>query len=302
MAFFRNGSHREVTAQVWPELQADASARVMRDLFRRLVVHPGGDSQAWVCTANGVIHSVAIARSRAGKLAWDIQDLFVAEGAQTAAVELLDRAAAEAARKGARRIFLATPADGEVTKLARQAAFTHYASETLFAVKLVAPFAADSVPPARPRLRQDTQALFQLYNAAVPGKVRLAEAMTMEEWTSLDRTSRPWAPRLSGDSQHFVWDEHGEMAGWLWLTFGSRSQHMALLVHPSRVESTGEMVRYALSQSSQKVPIYASARDYQPELISALEKVGFARVAEHLVFAREMTARVPSPAFVPARA
>src|SRR5450756_2889101 len=75
MAFFRNGSRREVTAQVWPEVQGEANTRVVRDLFRRLVVHPGGSSQAWVCTADWGIHGLAIARSRAGKLAWDVQDL-----------------------------------------------------------------------------------------------------------------------------------------------------------------------------------------------------------------------------------
>jgi len=302
MAFFRNGSRREVTAQVWPEVQGEANTRVVRDLFRQLVVHPGGSSQAWVCTADWGIHGLAIARSRAGKLAWDVQDLFVAEGALPAGVDLLEHAAAEVARKGARRVFIATSADGSMSKLARQAGFVHYTSEVLFAIKLRAPLAAGSVRPSRPRLRQDEHALFQLYNAAVPCKVRFAEAVTMEEWASLDKGSRPWAPRLGGSSQHFVWDDQSEMAGWLQLSFGSRSQHVALLVDPSHAEATEEMVQYSLSQASHKAPIYVSARDYQPELISALEKMEFARVAEYMVFAREMTARVPSRALVPARA
>lgn len=302
MAFFRNGSHREVTAQVWPVMRGDANSRVIRDLFRRLVVHPGGNSQVWVCTANGTIHGLAVTRPRAGKLAWDVQDLFVAEGAHPAGVDLLERAAAEVARRGARRVFLATAADGEIVKLARQAGFMHYTSETLFAIKLGASFTAGSARPVRPRLRRDTHALFQLYNAAVPCKVRFAEAVTVEEWTSLDRSSRPWAPRLGGNSQHFVWDEQGEIAGWVELAFESRSQHLRLMVHPSHAQATEEMLRYSLGQLSYKVPIYASARDYQPELIAALEKVGFARVSEYMVFAREMTARVPNRALVPARA
>ncbi len=302
MAFFRSGSRREVTVQAWPEMQGEANARVVRDLFRRLVVHPGGNSQAWVCTANRTIQGLATARSRAGKLAWDVQDLFVADGAHSAGVDLLERAAAEVARKGARRVFLVTAVDGETARLARQAGFMHYTSEILFAIKLGASASVDGARPARPRLRRDTHALFQLYNAAVPCKVRFAEAVTVEEWTSLDKGSRPWAPRLGGNSQHFVWDAQGEMAGWLELTFESRSQHIRLMVHPAHAQTTGDMLRYSLSQLSHKVPIYASARDYQPELISALETTGFSRVAEHMVFVREMTARVPSRALVPARA
>jgi hypothetical protein len=302
MAFFRNGSHREVTAQVWPEVQGVASARVMREIIRRLMVHPGGYPQARVCVADGRICGLAVAWPRAGKLAWDVRDLFVAEDDHMIGVELLEQATVEAARRGARRVFLATTADGEMARLARQGGFVQYTSEVLFAIKLASPIADGNPRPARPRLRQDTLALFQLYNAAVPCKVRFAEAMTMDEWVSLDRGSRPWAPRLSGNNLHCVWDEQGGLAGWLQLMFGSRSQHMSLLVHPSHSGETEEMVRYSLGQVSHKVPVYVSAREYQPELISALETMGFWRAAEYMVFAREMTARVPSRAFVPARA
>ena len=302
MAFFRNGSHRQVTAQVWPEMRGEGNSRVMRDLLRRLVVHPGGNSQAWICTANGAIHGLATARQRAGKLAWDVQDLIVAEAANPAGVDLLDRTAAEAARRGARRVFLVTAADGEMARLARQAGFMHYTSEAVFAIKQGSSFTTSNAYPVRPRLRRDTHALFQLYNAAVPCKVRFAEAMTVDEWTSLDRSSRPWAPRLGGNSQHFVWDEQGEIAAWVELTFESRSQNLRLTVHPSHVQDAEKMLQYALGHLSHKAPIYASARDYQPELISALEKMGFTRVADRMVFAREMTVRVPNRAFVPARA
>jgi hypothetical protein len=302
IAFFRDGSNRKVTAQAWPEVQGDAGARVMRQLIRRLMVHPGGYAQAWVCMTGGAVRGLAIARARAGKLAWDVQDLFVTDCDRSSCVDLLEQLAAEAVRNGARRVFLSTAVDGEASRLARQAGFVHYTSETLFAMKLAAQASGEGLPAARPRLRRDAHALFQLYNVAVPCKVRFAEAATIEEWSSLDRGSRPWAPRLGGNNQHYVWDEGDGLTGWLQLVFGTSSQHMSLVVHPSSAGATDEMVRYALSLASHKVPIYASAREYQPELISSLESVGFARVAECMVFSREMTARVPSRAFVPARA
>ena len=302
IAFLRNGSHLEVTSHGWPELQGDTSTRVMRDLFRRLVIRPGGHPQAWVCAAGSTIHGLAVAKPRAGKLAWDVRELLVSSDAHSVGVDLLEQLNAEAAKRGARRVFLSIGMDAAMTRLARQAGFVHYTSEALYAAKLPGSTASNSSRPARPRLRHDTPALFHLYNAAVPFKVRLSEAATIEEWTSLDRASRPWAPRLGGSTQHFVWDEQGELAGWLQINFGSRSQHMTMLVNPSQSQTTEEMLQYALSQLSHKVPIYVPVRDYQQELASALERAGFTRTAEYLVFVREMTARVPNRAFVPARA
>ncbi len=302
IAFFRNGSRREVAAQLWPEMQGDAGARVLRDLLRQLMVHPGGYAQSWVYVEDGAIQGLTVAMPRAGRLAWDIRDLFLADAEGPIGVELLEQVSAELARRGARRLFMSIDTGGEVARLARQAGFAQYTSEALYAIKLPAAVSPSGLRPARPRLRQDTHTLFQLYNTAVPFKVRFAEAATMEEWHALERNNRPWAPRLGGNCQHYVWEENGEAAGWLQLTFGTKSQHIQLLVHPSHAEATEEMLRYSLSQASHKAPIYASAREYQPELASALERIGFAQVAEYLIFAREMTARVPSRAWMPARA
>lgn len=274
----------------------------MRDLFRRLIVHPGGRPQGWVCANGGSLSGLASAGPRAGKLAWDVRDLFVCESEPSVGVDLLEQVSAEAVKRGARRIFLGVGPDVSSTRLARQAGFVHYTSESIYVAKLQTAMGTNGLRPARPRLRHDTQALFHLYNTAVPFKVRLSEAATLEEWSSLDRASRPWAPSLGGSSHHYVWDEQGELAGWLQITFGSKSQHISLLVNPSQAASTEEMLQYALSQTSHKVPVYISVRDYQPELGSALERSGFSKVADALVFAREMTARVPNRAFVPARA
>src|SRR5512133_3338127 len=128
IAFFRDGSLREVTAQLWPELQGERGTRVMKELFRRLIVQPGGYAQAWVCYEGGAVRGLAVARPRAGKLAWDVRDLLVPPGEH--------QVGAEAAQRVARRVFLSTGSDGDVTRLARQAGFAQFTSEALYAVKL----------------------------------------------------------------------------------------------------------------------------------------------------------------------
>src|SRR5512133_3275656 len=136
IAFFRDGSLREVTAQLWPELQGERGTRVMKELFRRLIVQPGGYAQAWVCYEGGAVRGLAVARPRAGKLAWDVRDLLVPPEEHTVGVDLLEQVSAEAAKRGARRVFLSTGSDGDVTRLARQAGFAQFTSEALYAVKL----------------------------------------------------------------------------------------------------------------------------------------------------------------------
>ncbi len=255
-----------------------------------------------VCLADNGVRGLAMGRPRAGKLAWDVEDLFVAEGAEASGVDLLEQLSAEVAKRGGRRMFLATPVDGESARIAGRAGFIKYTTETLFSLRPTGPIDCGGSRAARPRLRQDTQGLFQLYNAVVPCRVRSAEAMTIDEWSSLDRGSRLWAPSLGGNRQHFVWESQESLVGWLQLTFGAKSQHMVLLVHPSHRAATGDMLRYSLSQASHRVPVYVSAREYQPELISALEGLGFSRVADHLIYSRELAARVPNRILVPARA
>ncbi|HEX2923868.1 MAG TPA: hypothetical protein VHS28_07570, partial [Chloroflexota bacterium] len=301
ISFFRRDSHREVTAQLWPKVWQDSDARALWGLLSRLITPPGS-TQVWICLAEDDVRGLAVAHPRAGKLAWDVEDLYVVDGERSAGVGLLEQLAGEAARKGARRVFLATPVDGEMARMATQAGFVNYTSESLYSIHIPGLLEANSSTTARPRLRQDTQALFHLYNAAVPCRVRSAEAMTVEEWLSLDRGGRLWAPSLGGSRQHLVWEGKEGLAGWLQLHFGAKSQHLELLVHPAHQSETGEMVRYALSQVSPKVPIYFTVRDYQAELSSRLTEIGFTRSADYLVFARQMTVRVPNRALVPARA
>ena len=301
VAFFRDGSHQEVTARVWPEVWGNSNTRAVWHLVSRLITRPG-DSHAWVCLANGGVSSLGVARPRPGKLAWDVEDLFVAEGRMSAAVDLLEHVATETARRGGRRVFLSTPADDDLARIAKQAGFVNYTSETLCTCPSPAAASDIDLPRPRPRLRQDTQALFQLYNAAVPCRVRSAEAVTLDEWMSLQKGGRLWAPSIGGSRQHFVWENGNTVTGWLQLSSGAKSQHLELLVHPSHLEELDAMVEYSLGLLNPRVPAYASARDYQPELLSALERWGFTGVADCLVFSRELTVRVPTRALVPAGA
>ncbi len=297
ISFLRHDAHCEVTAPLWP----DISERTRWSFLSRLITRSSG-SQVWVSSNGGSVRGLAIAHPRAGKLAWDVEELYVAEKDRPDGADLLEHLAAEAARRGARRLFLVTGVDGDVARIASHAGFVHYASETLYCARSPSVISSDGLRRARPRLRQDATALFQLYNAAVPCNVRSAEAMTIEEWQSLERGGRLWTPSLGGSRQHFVWENGNSLAGWLQITFGSKSQYLELLVHPGERAAAEEMILYSLSQISTRTPVYVSLRDYQADLAPLLEARGFRPVAEYLVFARQLAVRVPRRALVPARA
>ena len=153
---------------------------------------------------------------------------------------------------------------------------------------------------ARPRLRADEQALFQLYMAAVPAPVRSAEAMTLEEWAALYPGRKRWQPSFTGSRQQYVWELGTTLVGWLEITFGQRSQYLEMLIHPRYEDAADRLLRYALLQTSLKAPVYVTPREYQPHLSSALERAGFKLVGRHDLFVKLLAARVREPRLVPA--
>src|SRR5262249_50147111 len=165
-----------------------------------------------------------------------------------------------------------------------------YAASTVF--RLTPPFLLDKSNSfaARPRLRADEHQLFQLYNAAVPAPVRAAEAMTYEEWSALHRGSKRWKPSLLGDRHQFVWDLGAGLVGWMEVVYGQKSQFLEFLVEPHYENMLDRMLRYALTQISEKAPIYATARDYQASLGSALERASFAPAGEVEILVRQLAA------------
>jgi hypothetical protein len=301
IAFLRKDTRREVTARVWPRVGEDADWKAAWRTLAPIIAAPGRSARSWAYITRDGVRSVALARARVGGIAWDVEELHLAAGDWLAGVELLDYMAVGASGSGVRRVFLATSPEADVVRIAKQAGFVNYASETLYATRLSAPPSAPALEPPRPRLHRDLHALFQLYNAAVPCRVRSAEALTLDEWSVLN-SAGGWPSNLSRSRQELVWERDGAIIAWLRTSRAGRNRRLELLVHPSYLEKTEQMVRYTLSRLRPQLPIYFPARHYQPELASALEAIGFQRAVDCLVFARELTVRVPGRAFIPVRA
>lgn len=290
----------ELTVHTWPKVDPD-TARVPFPslLFGSLMPRPGG-SRTWIARQDRATAGHVKAAPRAGGLAWDVLCLTAAPGRETAASALLEEAASHAGSHGARRVFVEAVADARAYEFARDARLERYTSSTLY--RLAAPFNVERTDQfeARPRLRADEPALFQLYGAAVPAQVRAAEAMTIEEWAGLHRGSRRWQPALGGSRQQYVWELGETLVGWMGVQFGQRSQCLELLVHPRYDDATDRLLRYALQQVSHKAPVYLPVRDYQPALASSAERLGFTSVGRSDLYVKLLAARVTQPMLVPA--
>ncbi|MDP8924554.1 MAG: hypothetical protein M3O34_16995 [Chloroflexota bacterium] len=300
--FLRRADVTELTSHTWPKVQPECGRLPTAIALRQPLGLGPGWGRAWVATDDGALTGLLVARGRAGGLVWDVEHLHAVAGRPEVAASLLDAVSQDAVSGGARRLFIDMGAGEAGAHVARRAGFERYTGVTIY--RLDPPFSAsrgDNFYEGRPRLRADEHALFSLYNAAVPAIVRSAEAMTYDEWSALHRGRRRWAPTLVGDRHQYVWELGEGLAGWLEVVYGQRSQYLEVLIHPKFETMLDRFIGYALKQTSEKAPVYSTAREYQAGLGTALERFGFKEVACVDVFVRQLTVRVPECQFVPAK-
>jgi hypothetical protein len=291
---------REVTAATWPKGPPESRRPTLLGILRDIAIAAPGHRQLGVAAIDGSVRGLVLARARAGGLVWDIEHL-QAEDVSMAA-ELIRWACDRVVRRGARRMFIDTAAEGLGAAAARTAGFQCYTEGVT--CRLDAGFARDpkDALPARPRLRSDEIGLFQLYSSAVPANVRSAEAMIHEEWSALYPGRKAWAPTVLGDRQDYVWEMASRAVGWMRVDYGQRSQFLDILIHPLYEAYADKMVRYALVQMSAKVPVLVDVREYQVAARTALERVGFRPGDAYAVWVRQLASRAAEPSLSAVRA
>jgi len=299
-SFQRRTVDTEITAHSWPRLEPESGRVPYLTLVSSSLGHRPGGQRAWVAEQQGRVAGLGVAQSRAGGLVWDVVHLHANPDEETVAGDLLEQVATCAGSRAARRVFLETPIGTRGQDAARRAGFERFTSNEVFVLAPGFKVERTDLFEARPRLRADEQALFQLYTGAVPAPVRAAEAMTLEEWGGLYPGRKRWQPSFTGSRQQYVWELGTNLVGWLEITFGQRSQFMDLVVHPRYEDATDRLLRYALLQVSPKAPVYAVAREYQVSLASALQRAGFRGAGQHELYVKLLAVRVREPALVPA--
>lgn len=296
--FLRRADSKELTSHTWPRVQPEAGHLPTAAAFWQTL----GVSweRVWASVAEQTCDGLVSARPRCGGLAWDVEHLLAKDGSVDVAADLLETVSQFGGSQGARRVFLEVPVDAARDELTRRAGFERYTDTSVY--RLAAPFKLPKLESldGRPRLRADEQPLFSLYCAAVPQLVRSAEALTYDEWSALHRGRKKWSPTLIGDHHQFVWEVGASLAGWLEVVYGQKSQYLDLLIDPKYESMVDRMLAFALTQVSEKAPVYVAVRPYQAVLGAALERRGFTVDGRYEVFVRQLSVRVPERSLVPA--
>jgi hypothetical protein len=296
--FVRRADTQELSSHTWPRVQPETGhVPSATAIWQTLGL---SWERAWLSTAGQGSNGMVLARPRSGGLFWDVEHLLTTGGNVEVASELLDTVGQYAGSRGARRVFLEVPGDASSDDLIKRAGFERYTETTVY--RLSAPFKMPQLETleARPRLRADEQPLFGLYGAAVPQLVRSAEALTYDEWAALHCGRKKWSPTLIGDRHQFVWEVGASLAGWLEVVYGQKSQYLDILIDPKYESMVDRMLAFALTQVSEKAPVYMAVRPYQAVLAAALERRGFAVGGRYQVLVRQLSVRVPERSFVPA--
>jgi len=262
--------------------------------------------ESWIRIEKGEIFGLVAARRRVGADVWDVDQLDVlptADADRTVA-ELLDNLLGAAVHEGIHKVFLRLPEDDPALDWVRRVGFFPYCREELFYRGEVPALAhPPTIPGLRSRRPADHQPLFQLYSAAVPFRVRQAEAMTLHEWRWLDG----WFPRgvgigfiLGPARQDYVLS--GETRPRAWLQVNRRERRLALLTEPDSACDPSDLLRIGMVQLAGGKPAWCAVRDYQVGQATALQELGFLSAGRFVLFARALAVRVPEMKLVPIRA
>ena len=248
----------------------------------------------WVFVENGSVHGLASIRQRSGPKSWEVSHLFADFSSTHAVVRLLERAAASAGSRGGERVFLRVEVDSPIIPTARLAGYFPSHLETVFrgipshsepsrSEPSHSLFDADS--QFRARRSVDDYALFRLYNAATPVKVRQLVGMTFDQWAS----SYERSPGRPAESVLVV---EGDVRGWLCTSSRLGQGVLAVRLHPSYDGHTREVVEAGLRRLKDTRTVFAIVEEYAPRFATALEGLGFEAQGEYVVLVKSVAQRV----------
>lgn len=278
----------------WPSSRNAAGIALLRE---EVMASSTSCIAAW--PQHGKVQGIAFGRVRSGPLAWEISALHVDDALSGVVSEVLDVAATSVAQRGGVRLFLRLPSDTPLVEAARKAGFFPAHQETMFTRSAPAVSvdgarpAADLavVPGMRAITREDENALFHLYCAAVPAPVRALVGMSREEWTA----ARPKARR---GTREWVIEREGRI-------------HESVRKAPRRGTLEAEML-VNLEGSPPLDPVVGavlgqhngawqwSVPDYQALVPGVLAAHGFQESGQFTVLVRMLAALVPAPKASPA--
>lgn len=284
-------------AQTWEKIGGrGSSALSAASLVKGFILQQESDKTS-ILTEGMRIRAIASVRQRSGPRAWEVHSLNLSSQIEEECIELLARLCMTAASEGCHRVFLRLPAQSYVVSLARRAGFRSYTKETLYRLERFRSPAAPSSGPIRSYLPTDEYNIFDLYNYSVPYNVRMACAITFNEWSD---SREP----LGENVRLGLYETYGYIRGWTRVSSDSHSANrIEMVVHPDEnAYAWDELLSWGLQQGRPAKPFMSLVPDYQPTLPTILERKGFIPTAEYQLMVRPTAVRVEGSALATAGA
>lgn len=259
------------------------------------------DRYTWVDIVRRRIRGLISVRARPSPTSWQVDTLIVPPGAdcQDISLGLLDYISAVGSEVGVYKVFLRLQRDSILKETARQAGYQPYKAELLYWRERLAlpPGAASAVEGAvRSKRPTDDLPLFHLYSAQVPGHIREAEAMTLDEWRAI------WKKDLNlPTEEEFVLEKNGSLVGWLRLRSGRHVNSFDVLASNQEPDNLEILLTYCMGKLDYRRPTYCLFAEARDDLRRSLDERGFCLAGEYSCFIRQLAVRVRQPRFVPAR-
>jgi len=225
-----------------------------------------------------------------------------------ACASLIEQFCQASGNRGSLRTFARVPTGGEALRVLSRAGFRQYTKEyTLVRPPLdeqepqpAAPDAAATPLPPGVRLRHaedNAWSIFvHLYCAITPQSVRHAEGRSSKDWRWSYRLLRRWLGKWMVTDE-LVLEHEGHLAGWLQLrpAQGRGYQQLDVLALPNSDGKIVELIRAGLALAGPGAaiqPLACRVREYDVDVIHALEACGFHLVGEEALLVKHSTVRV----------
>lgn len=172
----------------------------------------------------------------------------------------------------------------EVREIFRQLNFQAYLRR--FVLQLIGPDWDQGTSLARMRhpSRQDAWAIHKLYGAVAPHMVQHAEVRTPRTW------SLPLGPRWQQRRQRaWVLGAEDNLIAYLHHTGGPAAHVFSLLLHPTARDQASDVLRFGLTQVHDEKPVYLLLAEYQTELLTPAQNLGFQPVGEQTLLVKSTT-------------
>lgn len=257
---------------------------------------PGGKRQALGCVEGGRVKGLTSMRERSGPGVWEVDGLYVSSEEGRACSELLDAAGSAVSRVKGERLFLRLRDTSTCLASARTAGFVRYQCETLYQ------FPAERTPleasadllQVRRRLPGDEHALFRLCLSSAPEAARNAQGLTFELWRgSQERTYR----------HELVWDEAGEVQGWLRVCVFKDSGCFDLVVGPAaQPQAVRHLLEHGVRLLQDKPKVFCLVTEHQALAHETIRDRGATETAGFSALVRQLALRETEPSLMPSRA